>query len=78
MELLKQPTLADSICDVRYRKIKRTFFNHINTLIDWHTIIGIINKHYPKGKSRTEKPSYHELLLFKISLLQTWYGLSDI
>lgn len=77
MKLLKQPTLADSICAVRTRKIKRTFFNQINTLIDWHPIIGIINKHYIKGKSATGTPSYHGLLLFKMSLLQTWYGLSD-
>ena len=25
------PTLADSICDIRTRKIKKTFFNQINT-----------------------------------------------
>lgn len=77
MELIKQPTLADSICDVRSRKIKRTFFNQINTLIDWQTIRAIINTHYTKGKSATGKPSYSGLLLFKMSLLQTWYGLSD-
>ena len=77
MELIKQPTLADSICDVRFRKIKRTFFNHINTLIDWNPITAIINTHYTKGKSATGQPSYSGLLLFKMSLLQTWYGLSD-
>ena len=33
--------------------------------------------HYQKGKSATGKPSYDGLLLFKMSLLQTWYGLSD-
>lgn len=77
MELIKQPTLADSICDVRSRKIKRTFFNQINMLLDWQPIIKIINKHYTKGKSATGKPSYSGLLLFKMSLLQTWYGLSD-
>lgn len=77
MELIRQPTLADSICDVRSRKIKRTFFNQINTLLDWQPIVKIINKHYTKGKSATGKPSYSGLLLFKMSLLQTWYGLSD-
>ncbi|MBT8244376.1 MAG: IS5 family transposase [Winogradskyella sp.] len=77
MELIKQPTLADSICDMRSRKIKRTFFNQINNLIDWASITAIINQHYTKGKSATGKPSYSGLLLFKMSLLQTWYGLSD-
>lgn len=77
MELVQHPTLADSICDIRSRKIKRTFFNQINTLIDWQPIKSIINQHYTKGKSATGKPSYSGLLLFKMSLLQTWYGLSD-
>lgn len=77
MEIIKHPTLADSICDVRSRKIKRTFFTQINTLLDWNPILKIINTHYTKGKSATGKPSYSGLLLFKMSLLQTWYGLSD-
>lgn len=77
MELVQQPTLADSICDLRSRKIKRTFFNQINTLIDWSPIEKIINEHYKKGESAVGKPSYNGLLLFKMCLLQTWYGLSD-
>ena len=77
MELIKQPTLADSICDLRSRKIKRTFFTQINTLLDWAPISDVISRHYSKGKSATGKPSYSGLLLFKMCLLQTWYGLSD-
>lgn len=77
MELVHQPTLADSICDLRSRKIKRTFFNQINTLIDWSPIEQIITAHYKKGESAVGKPSYNGLLLFKMCLLQTWYGLSD-
>lgn len=30
-----------------------------------------------KGKSATGCPSYGGVLLFKMCLLQTWYGLSD-
>lgn len=77
MELVHKPTLADSICDLRSRKIKRTFFNQINTLIDWSPIEKIISTHYKKGESAVGKPSYNGLLLFKMCLLQTWYGLSD-
>ena len=29
------PTLADSICDLRSRKIKTVFFDQINTILDW-------------------------------------------
>ena len=71
------PTLADSICDLRARKIKKTFFAQINSLLDWSSIKITIDKYYTKGNSVTGKPAYDGVLLFKIYLLQTWYGLSD-
>jgi IS5 family transposase len=77
MKAHKNPTLADSICDTRTRKIKKTFFNQINTLIDWKPISKIIDRNYNRGKSAVGQPSYDGLLLFKMCLLQTWYGLSD-
>ncbi len=77
MNITKAPTLADSICDLRTRKIKSTFFNQMDELIDWSAIKLIINQHYIKGKSATGKPAYEGVLLFKACLLQTWYGLSD-
>ena len=77
MEKTSVPTLADSICDLRTRKIKSTFFTQINNLLDWSPIDGLIKEHYKKGNSATGSPSYSGLLLFKMSLLQTWYGLSD-
>ncbi|TDG34766.1 IS5 family transposase [Pedobacter changchengzhani] len=77
MKLIKTPSFADDICEIRKRKVKSTFFKQINLLIDWRPITNIINKHYTKGESITGKPAYSGLLLFKMSLLQTWYGLSD-
>ena len=77
MKIQKDPTFADSICDLRTRKIKSTFFTQINTLIDWNQISQIIDKHYTKGESATGSPSYDGLLLFKLLLLENWYGLSD-
>ncbi len=71
------PTLADSICDLRVRKVKKQFFTQINTLIDWNRISKTIDKYYKKGQSASGHPSYDGLLLFKMCLLQTWYGLSD-
>ena len=77
MKMIKAQSMADCICDSRIRKIKSTFLNQINILIDWEPISAIINKHYSKGKSAVGNPSYDGLLLFKMSLLQTWYGMSD-
>ncbi len=71
MELITHQTSADSICDLRSRKIKRTFFTQINTLLDWTPISAVISQHYTKGKSATGKPSYSDLLLLKMCLLQT-------
>ena len=70
-------TLADSMCDLRSRKIKSIFFHQMNQLLDWEAIEKAIDKHYTKGKSATGTPAYDGLLLFKVCLLQTWYGLSD-
>lgn len=77
MKKHKNPTFADSICDLRVRKIKKQFFTQINTLLDWKSISKIIDKHYKKGKSATGQNPYDGLLLFKMCLLQSWYGLSD-
>jgi IS5 family transposase len=69
MKLYKEPTLADSICDLRTRKIKTTFFAQINTLINWKEISKLIDKDYSRGKSATGKPSYDGVLLFRMCLL---------
>ena len=62
---------------MRARKIKTTFFGQINELINWDRIEKLIDADYSKGKSVVGKPSYSGLLLFKMCLLQSWYGLSD-
>lgn len=62
---------------VERRKIKSEFFNQVNTILDWRPIEKIIDKHYTKGLSATGASSYPGLLLFKMSLLQVWYNLSD-
>lgn len=77
MKIVKSPTFADSICDIRARKIKRTFFNQMDVLLDWNRIESLISEDYTKGKSATGRSSYNGVLLFKMCLLQTWYGLSD-
>lgn len=77
MKIQNTPSFADTVCDLRVRKIKAEFFNQMDTLIDWRPISNIINKHYTKGNSAVGTPSYNGLLLFKMCLLQTWYGLSD-
>jgi IS5 family transposase len=77
MKIEELPSMADVICDFRVRKIKSVFFHQIDTLIDWRPIQTLINSKYTKGMSAIGTPAYDGLLLFKMSLLQSWYGLSD-
>lgn len=77
MEKHTDPSLADSICDLRRRKVKKTFFQQIDTIIDWAEAKKVIDKFYKPKMRTTGKPAYSGLMLFKMSLLQTWYGLSD-
>lgn len=49
----------------------------MNTLLNWEPIIKVLKKHYTKRQIATGSPSYSRLLLFKMRLLQTWYGLND-
>lgn len=77
MKIHRPLTLADSICDLRARKIKQTFLAQMNRLIDWEKVSSVIDIHYVKGSSASGTPGYDGLLLFKMGLLQTWYGLSD-
>jgi IS5 family transposase len=75
MKIAQNPSFADLA--VANRKIKSQFFVQINLILDWRPISNLINKHYSRGLSATGQPSYDGLLLFKMGLLQTWYGLSD-
>lgn len=62
---------------VSRRKLKSEFFTQINQLINWNEVEALIKQYYNKGFSVAGRPSYPGLLLFKMCLLQTWYGLSD-
>ncbi len=75
MEKQQLVSLADITTSHRVRKSE--FFAQINTLIDWNPIDKLLHKYYRKGRSATGRESYPALMLFKMALLQTWYGLSD-
>ena len=62
---------------VEKRKLKDNFFQQISIIINWNKVSKILEKYYKKGASVTGRKAYPALLLFKMSLLQTWYGLSD-
>lgn len=76
--MIKQSNLT-SFADlaIEHRAIKMPLFDRVNLIVDWKQIETTISKYYNKGKSVDGRESYHPLILFKMLLLQTWYGLSD-
>lgn len=62
---------------VAHRKTRSDFLNQINKLLDWTLLATKIKQYYHKGKSVDGRQSYSGLVLFKMLLLQHWYGLSD-
>lgn len=67
--------LADYSID--QRGYTNTFLDKIDRLIDWKNIEKVLNKKYKKGPSADGRPPYPALPMFKLMLLQRWYGLSD-
>lgn len=76
--MIKQST-GSSFADVMtsHRKINTAFFDRIDKLVDFDELSQAIRKYYHKGKSVDGRQSYDGLLLFKMLLLQNWFGLSD-
>ena len=63
---------------VSKRSSKNAFLKQINEVIDWESIVKILQKHYPKGLRPDGRPAYNPIILFKMLLLGVWYkSLSD-
>lgn len=61
--------LGDGLVEAR-----RTFLMDVDELVDWAPIEAALSGIYSAPRGR---PSYPLLTLFKVLLLQQWYGLSD-
>ena len=74
----KAPSMAEVLLDPRSRKAQNQFLNQVDMMIDWRPIRTLINKKYTKKQAdAVGAPAYDVIVLFKMMLLQTWYGLSD-
>ena len=62
---------------VSRRKLNTRFFDQVDAVLDWKSIERKLNRYYRKGKRLDGNLAYSGLLLFKMSLLGIWYGLSD-
>ena len=57
--------------------MKHSYLRQITACVDWRGIRTLLNKKYIKTHNAIGNPAYDALMMFKILLLQTWYGLSD-
>jgi IS5 family transposase len=76
--MIKQSNLK-SFADlaIEHRVVNTPLFDIVNAIVDWQVIQRLLTKYYKKGQSVDGRESYDSLILFKMLLLQTWYGLSD-
>jgi IS5 family transposase len=69
------PGFADYF--IEQRKNSNVFLDKIDQFIDWKNIERLLKKKYKKTFSADGRPAYPPLSMFKLLLLQKWYGLSD-
>lgn len=70
------PTFADYFVEIR-KQTRKSFLDDVNRLIDWKPIEKVLRKKYRKVASADGRPAYPPVPMFKLLLLQRWYGLSD-
>jgi transposase, IS5 family len=70
------PSLVDVV--IEHRKIPTNLFDRVTIILQAVNIESELEKYYQKGKSIDGRESYHPVVLFKMLLLQFWYGLSDV
>ena len=71
------PSFVQVYTQARRDRMKNSFLSRINACVDWRGIRTLLNKKYTKTQNATGNPAYDALMMFKILLLQAWYGLSD-
>ena len=62
---------------VEHGKKAKTFLDDVDRVIDWKPIEKFLKKKLRRHKDAVGNPAYPPLAMFKVLLLQRWYGLSD-
>ena len=71
------PSFVQVYTQARRDCMKNSFLRRINACVDWRGIRTLLNKKYTKTQNATGNPAYDALMMFKILLLQVWYGLRN-
>jgi IS5 family transposase len=69
------PSMLDVF--IEHRKVNTILFDRVNLILEAVDIETELKKYYNKGQSIDGRESYSSVILFKMLLLQYWYGISD-
>ena len=73
----KKYTIVDAVLEERTQALENGFLAKVDKCVNWLKLRTLINKKYTKTQNAVGNPAYDSLMLFKILLLEQWYGLSD-
>jgi IS5 family transposase len=73
----KFTTLGFADYFMEQRRHSNEFLDKIDQFVNWKSIEKLLKKKYKKTMSADGRPAYPPLPMFKLLLLQRWYGLSD-
>ena len=59
-------------------KQEKSRLSEISNIIDWNLICQILEEMYDNKSEKGGRPNYDVVMMFKILILQKWYGLSDL
>ena len=59
-------------------KQSKSRLSQVSNLIDWSPIRRILDEMYDNKSEKGGRPNCDAILMFKILILQQWYGLSDL
>ena len=71
------PSFLQVYTQVRRDRMEHSSLRQISACADWRGIRTLLNKKYTETQNSTGNPAYDVLMMFKILLLQTRYGMSD-
>ena len=61
-----------------HAKQEKSRLSQISNLIDWNPFRQILEEMYDNKSEKGGRPNFDVILMFKILILQKWYGLSDL
>ena len=72
-------SLLDIALQKRYERVKKLGdkLSEIDSLIDWEAFRPIVNGLYDNKSEKGGRPNIDEVVMIKLLILQSWYGLTD-